>query len=68
MGLFDFFKKKPRLSKEQNDLMDKVAEMLFGSLDQMREQIKELAGLLDNRYSIGQVANTLTWMTSRFSR
>ena len=68
MGLFDFFKKKPRLSKEQNDLMDKVAEMLFGSLDLMREQIKELAGLLDNRYSLGQVANTLTWMTSRFSR
>lgn len=68
MGLFDFFKKKPRLSKEQNELMDKVAEMLFGSLDQMRDQIKELSGLLGNRYNHGQVANALTWMTSKLSR
>ena len=37
MGLFDFFKKKPHLSKEQNELMDKVAEMLFGGLNQMRD-------------------------------
>ena len=67
MGLFDFFRKKPRLSKEKNELMDKVAEMLFGSLDQMRDQIKELSGLLGNRYNLGQVANALTWMTSNFN-
>lgn len=66
MGLFHFFKKKTRLSKEQNELMDKVAEMLFGGLNQMREQVKELSSLLGKRYSPGQVANALTWMTSRF--
>ena len=66
MGLFDFFRRKPRLSKEQSEAMDKMAELLFGGKEQMREQIGELHEMLNKRYSTGQVANVLVWMTSRF--
>lgn len=68
MGLFNFFRKKPRLSEEQNQLMDKLSEMQFGGKEQMRVQIRELYELLGRRYDMGKVANALTWMTMRFNR
>jgi hypothetical protein len=66
MGLFDFFRRKPKLSKEQSEVMDKMAELLFGGKEQMREQIMELHKTFNKRYSAEQVANALVWMTSRF--
>ena len=35
MGLFDFFRRKPKLSKEQSEVMDKMAELLFGGKEQI---------------------------------
>ncbi len=68
MGIFHFFRRKPKLSESQNALMDKMAVLLFGGLEQMQEQISELYEMFDHRYNKGQIANALTWMTSRFSR
>lgn len=67
MGLFNLFRRKHKLTQSENQLMDQMANMLFGGLDQMREQINELYDLLNHRYSHRQVANALTWMTSHFS-
>lgn len=62
------FNKNNNLSENENDLMDKVAAVLFGGIDKMREQISELDTLLGHKYNIKYVANALTWMTSRYVR
>lgn len=67
MGLLDIFKRKKRQS-EKDELMDKMAAFLFGSLDEMRSQISELDAALGHRYDLGQVAGALTWMTTKFLR
>ena len=69
MGFFGFFKRKsPKnsLSEQQTELMNKMAVLLFGGIDQMRSQIDELSELYNGRHSAGDVANVLTWMTMRF--
>ena len=69
MGFFDFFKRKSRkasLSEQQSELMNKMAVLLFGGMDQMKSQIDELSKMYGGRHSSGDVANILTWMTMRF--
>lgn len=65
MGLFN---KNSGLSGNEKDLMDKIAEVLFGGTNQMREQISELDNILEHKYETKYVANVLTWMTSRYVR
>lgn len=60
--------KKPSLTSEESQLMDKMAEMLYGGLENMRKQISEVCTLLCNRYKPGEVANALTYMTSGMMR
>ena len=60
-------KQNPGLLREK-EVFDKMADFLFGGLDEMREQINEAYKLLGHRYKLEQVANALTWMTMRFNR
>ena len=62
MSFISKIRKKPDLGIIEIDIRSLSKEQ-----DQMRDQIKELSGLLGNRYNLGQVANALTWMTSNFN-
>lgn len=70
MGFLDFFKRKKKssLTAEESQLMDKMADLLYGGMDNMRKQIGEVSALLGNRYKPGEVANALTYLTSGLMR
>lgn len=51
----------------EKEIFDKMAELFFGGVDKMREQVNEAYEILGRRYKQAQVANTLTWMTSGFN-
>ena len=55
-------------SLEEKEIFDKMAELFFGGVDKMHEQVNEAYEILGRRYKQAQVANALTWMTSRFNR
>lgn len=52
----------------EKEVFDKMADFLFGGLDEMREQINEAYEMFGHRYKQAQIANALTWMTMRFNR
>jgi len=67
MGIFNFFKRKKQPSNE-DQLMVKVAEFLFGGIEQMRSQVDDLYEIFGHRYTKSQISGVLTWTTSRFNR
>lgn len=64
MGLFN----KHKLSDNEQQLMDKLVVMLFGSYEKMREQLFELNQLLNKKYSPQEISNILVWMMSCFTQ
>lgn len=52
----------------EKEIFDKMAELFYGGVDKMQEQVGEAYEMLGRRYKQAQVANALTWMTSRFHR
>ena len=55
-------------AREDTEIFDKMAVLFFGGVDKMHEQVNEAYEILGHRYKQAQVANALTWMTSRFNR
>lgn len=55
-------------ARGDSEIFDKIAELFLGGADKMREQVNEAYDMLGHRYKQAQVANALTWMTSRFNR
>ena len=54
-----FFDKKNDLSRNEKELMDKISVVLFGGVDNMKEQITELNKILGYSYDIKYVAKYL---------